>query len=57
VVIELKRGALKPEYAGKMSFYCSVVNDQPRHGDDKPTIGLIPVLPRTAPAPARSRQH
>ena len=41
VVIDLKRGAFKPEYAGKMSFYCSVVNDQLRHGDDKPTIGLI----------------
>lgn len=41
VVIELKRGAFKPEYAGKMNFYCSVVDDQLRHGDDKPTIGLI----------------
>jgi predicted nuclease of restriction endonuclease-like (RecB) superfamily len=41
VVIDLKRGAFKPEYAGKMSFYCSVVNDRLRHGDDRPTIGLI----------------
>ena len=41
VVIDLKRGAFKPEYAGKMSFYCSVVNDRLRHIDDKPTIGLI----------------
>ena len=41
VVIDLKRGAFKPEYAGKMSFYCSVVNDWLRHSDDKPTIGLI----------------
>jgi predicted nuclease of restriction endonuclease-like (RecB) superfamily len=41
VVIDLKRGAFKPEYAGKMSFYCSVINDRLRHGDDKPTIGLI----------------
>lgn len=41
VVIDLKRGAFKPEYAGKMSFYCSVVNDRLRHDDDKPTIGLI----------------
>lgn len=41
VVIDLKRGAFKPEYAGKMSFYCSVVNDRLRHADDKPTIGLI----------------
>ena len=41
VVIDLKRGAFKPEYAGKMSFYCNVVNDRLRHRDDKPTIGLI----------------
>jgi len=41
VVIDLKRGAFKPEYAGKMSFYCSVVNDKLRHIDDKATIGLI----------------
>jgi len=41
VVIELKRGAFKPEYAGKMNFYCSVVDDRLRHSDDKSTIGLI----------------
>ncbi|MCA0176761.1 MAG: PDDEXK nuclease domain-containing protein [Proteobacteria bacterium] len=41
VVIELKRGPFKPEYAGKMNFYCSVVDDHLRHGDDAPTIGLI----------------
>lgn len=41
VVIDLKRGDFKPEYAGKMNFYCSVVDDQLRHETDKPTIGLI----------------
>lgn len=41
VVIELKRGAFKPEYAGKMNFYCSVVDDTIRHETDAPTIGLI----------------
>ena len=41
VVIELKRGDFKPEYAGKMNFYCNVVDDQLRHETDKPTIGLI----------------
>ena len=41
VVIELKRGNFKPEYAGKMNFYCSVVDDQLRHKNDHPTIGLI----------------
>jgi predicted nuclease of restriction endonuclease-like (RecB) superfamily len=41
VVIELKRGRFKPEYAGKMNFYCSVVDDKLRHETDQPTIGLI----------------
>lgn len=41
VVIDLKRGDFKPEYAGKMNFYCSVVDDQMRHETDNPTIGLI----------------
>jgi predicted nuclease of restriction endonuclease-like (RecB) superfamily len=41
VVIELKRGAFKPEYPGKVNFYCNVVDDKLRHADDKPTIGLI----------------
>ena len=41
VVIELKRGEFKPEYAGKMNFYCSVVDENLRHSTDQPTIGLI----------------
>jgi predicted nuclease of restriction endonuclease-like (RecB) superfamily len=41
VVVDLKRGPFKPEYAGKMNFYCNVVDDHLRHADDKPTIGLI----------------
>ncbi|KAF0204095.1 MAG: hypothetical protein FD173_1643 [Gallionellaceae bacterium] len=41
VVIELKRGAFKPEYAGKMNFYCSVVDDVLKHEADAPAIGLI----------------
>ncbi|MBD2801852.1 DUF1016 domain-containing protein [Xenorhabdus sp. M] len=41
VVIELKRGEFKPEHAGKMNFYCSVVDDKLRHPTDQPTIGLI----------------
>jgi hypothetical protein len=31
----------KPEYAGKMNFYLSSVDDLLRHPDDQPTIGLI----------------
>jgi hypothetical protein len=41
VVVDLKRGDFKPEYAGKMNFYCSVVDDRLRHANDQPTIGLI----------------
>ena len=41
VVVDLKKGDFKPEYAGKMNFYCSVVDDQLRHPQDAPTIGLI----------------
>ena len=41
VVIDLKKGDFKPEYAGKMNFYCSAVDDILKHETDKPTIGLI----------------
>lgn len=41
VVVELKRGKFKPEYAGKLNFYCNVVDDRLRHADDNATIGLL----------------
>lgn len=41
VVIELKKGEFKPEYAGKMNFYLAVVDDKFRHEADAPSIGLI----------------
>jgi len=41
VVVDLKKGEFKPEYAGKMNFYCSAVDDLLRHEHDAPTIGLI----------------
>jgi predicted nuclease of restriction endonuclease-like (RecB) superfamily len=41
VVIELKTGEFKPEYAGKMNFYLSAVDDLIKHPADEPTIGLI----------------
>ena len=41
VVIELKKGAFKPEYAGKLNFYLNVVDDRLRHSTDNPSIGLI----------------
>ncbi len=41
VVIELKSGPFKPEYAGKVNFYLAAVDDLLRHPHDAPTIGLI----------------
>ncbi len=41
VVIELKAGEFKAEFAGKLNFYLSAVDDLLRHPDDKPTIGLL----------------
>jgi predicted nuclease of restriction endonuclease-like (RecB) superfamily len=41
VVIDLKIEEFKPEFAGKMNFYLSAVDDQLRHADDKPSIGII----------------
>ncbi|MFI3301470.1 MAG: PDDEXK nuclease domain-containing protein, partial [Candidatus Gastranaerophilales bacterium] len=41
VVFELKIGEFKPEYAGKMNFYLSAVDDNLKCVDDKPSIGII----------------
>lgn len=41
IVIDLKAGPFQPEFAGKMSFYLSAVDDLLRHGDDQPSIGII----------------
>ena len=40
-VIDLKMGAFEPRDAGQMNFYLSTVDDQMRHKDDAPTIGLL----------------
>jgi len=41
VVVELKAVAFKPEFAGKLNFYLSAVDDLLRHPTDGPTIGLL----------------
>ena len=41
VVIELKAGKFKPEYAGKMNFYLAVLNDKVKQEDENPSIGII----------------
>ena len=38
VAVELKVGAFKPEYAGKMQFYLSVLNDNVRLKNENPSI-------------------
>jgi predicted nuclease of restriction endonuclease-like (RecB) superfamily len=40
-VVELKNTAFKPEYAGKLNFYLSVVDDQLKQSHDQPTIGIL----------------
>lgn len=41
VVIELKVCEFQPEFAGKMNFYLSAIDDLLRHEGDRPSIGLI----------------
>ena len=41
VVIELKIGEFKPEYAGQLSFYLTAIDEQVKEENDNPTIGLL----------------
>ncbi|MBW2735856.1 MAG: DUF1016 family protein [Deltaproteobacteria bacterium] len=41
VVIDLKVGSFKAEFAGKMNLYLNLVDDTLRHPTDQPSIGLI----------------
>jgi predicted nuclease of restriction endonuclease-like (RecB) superfamily len=41
VVIDLKLVDFEPEFAGKMNFYLSVVDDQLKTLEDQPSIGII----------------
>lgn len=41
VAIDLKMGEFMPEYAGKMNFYLSVLDDVLKGEADNPSIGLI----------------
>lgn len=41
VVVDLKTRRFEPEFAGKMNFYLSAVDDRMRKPDDAPSIGLI----------------
>jgi len=41
VVIDLKIEDFKPEFAGKMGFYLTAVDELERQPSDKPSIGLV----------------
>lgn len=41
VVIELKTGEFKPEYAGQLNFYLSAVDGILKKEEDSPSIGLL----------------
>jgi predicted nuclease of restriction endonuclease-like (RecB) superfamily len=41
VVIDLKMGDFKPEYAGKMQFYLAAADDLLRKTGDAPAVGII----------------
>lgn len=41
IVIELKNTEFKPEYAGKLNFYLSAVDDILKHETDNPSIGIM----------------
>ena len=41
VVIDLKVVEFEPEFAGKMNFYLSIVDDQIKTIEDQPSIGII----------------
>jgi predicted nuclease of restriction endonuclease-like (RecB) superfamily len=41
VAVELKVGAFKPEYAGKMNFYLTALDERLGQEGDRPSIGLI----------------
>lgn len=41
VAVELKRGEFKPEYAGKLNFYLSALDEYIKLPHENPTIGII----------------
>jgi predicted nuclease of restriction endonuclease-like (RecB) superfamily len=41
VVVELKTTEFKPEYAGKLNFYLSAVDNLLCHPQDNPTVGIL----------------
>ena len=42
IVVELKMGDFKPEYAGQINFYLSALDEVVKAPKDNPSIGIIP---------------
>jgi hypothetical protein len=53
-VVDLKIEDFKPEFAGKMNFYLSAIDDLLRHSDDATSIGMISAKTGT---PSPSNMH
>jgi predicted nuclease of restriction endonuclease-like (RecB) superfamily len=41
IVVELKTVKFKPEFAGQLNFYVSVVDGEVRESNDNPTLGIL----------------
>lgn len=41
LVVELKAGDFKPEHAGQLNFYITLVDERIKSAEDKPTLGLL----------------
>ena len=41
VILEIKTGKFKPDYAGQLNFYQTVMDREIKHKDDNPTIGIL----------------
>jgi predicted nuclease of restriction endonuclease-like (RecB) superfamily len=52
VVIDLKLGAFKAEFAGKMNLYVNAVNEFVAHPEDRATVGFILCTDLTRPSPS-----
>ena len=44
IVIELKTENFKPEYAGKMQFYLTVLDDKVKLPEENPSVGIIIII-------------
>lgn len=41
IVVELKTGKFKPEFAGQLSFYVAAIDGEIREANDNPTLGIL----------------